>query len=102
MLAAIVVDIAFFVLCVGGGRDCDYDGEGGGGEEMVAVRLVVLVFILADAIVIVVCLARVIYGLPPLPPSSNGIVRLGTGRAVGEGVPVLEESELPTGYHEPI
>ena len=43
-----------------------------------------------------------IYGLPPLPPSSSGIVRLGSGRAVGEGVPVLEESGLPRGYHEPI
>ena len=46
--------------------------------------------------------ARRIYGLPPLPPSSSGIVRLGRRRAVGEGVPVLGESGLPRRYHEPI
>ena len=34
-----------------------------------------------------------IYGLPPLPPTHRGIVRLGSGRAVGGSGPVLDESE---------
>ena len=45
-------------------------------------------------------LITLIYGLPPLPPSSSGIVRLGSGRAIGEGIPVIAESELPGSYHE--
>ena len=44
--------------------------------------------------------SQVIYGLPPLPPSSGGIVRLGSGRPIGEGIPVIAESELPRSYHE--
>ena len=34
-----------------------------------------------------------IYGLPPLPPTHRGIVRLGSGRVVGGSGPVLDESE---------
>ena len=56
--------------------------------------IIIAVILIIIIIIMIMIIQMMIYGLPPMPPSSRGMVRVMRGRVVGDCVSIWDDAGL--------